>query len=52
MLKNYSATKRFKKEALKIILNQMRDTEIKKMHELFIEFDLEKNGVITVEEMK
>ena len=30
----------------------MRDTEIKKMHEMFIEFDLQKNGVITVEEMK
>jgi Ca2+-binding EF-hand superfamily protein len=37
---------------LKIILNQMRDTEIKQMHQKFIEFDLEKNGVITVEEMK
>jgi Ca2+-binding EF-hand superfamily protein len=30
----------------------MRDTEIKNMHEIFKKFDLEKNGVITVEEIK
>lgn len=33
LLRNYSTQNRFQKETLKIFLNQMKDSEIKELHE-------------------
>lgn len=52
LLNFYANTSRFKKESLKILLNQMKESEIKDLQLKFECLDEDANGVITVSDLR
>jgi Ca2+-binding EF-hand superfamily protein len=51
MLNNYANASKLKKEALKILLKQLKENDIKKLTKKFEELDEENKGFITVEQL-
>lgn len=52
MLKTYGDATKFKKEALRILLNQLRENDIRVLTKQFETMDQDKNGIITVEDLQ
>jgi calcium-dependent protein kinase len=52
LLKQYGDATKFKKEALRILLNQLKESEIRQLTRKFEDLDRDKNGMITVQELQ
>ncbi|KAM3139557.1 hypothetical protein pb186bvf_008393 [Paramecium bursaria] len=52
LLQTYGNASKFKKEALKIMLNQLSEKQIKQLQDTFLKFDKDSNGIVTVEELE
>ena len=52
MLKNYRTGARFKKEVMKILINQMNEKELEHLKKLFKKIDEDNSGTITYHELQ
>jgi len=52
MLRNFRTTAKFRKEALKVMVNFLNDAEIKNLKDAFRYIDKDKTGMITVQELQ
>ena len=52
LIRNFRGVGKFKKEALKIIINQLNEKEIKNLKEAFLAFDQDNSGKISYQELK
>ncbi|CAD8068352.1 unnamed protein product [Paramecium sonneborni] len=52
MLKTYRGGAKFKKEVTKVLINQMNESELQHLKQIFSKIDVDNSGTITVEELK
>ena len=52
LMRNFRGVGKFKKEALKVIINQMNEREIKNLKNAFLAFDQDNTGKISFQELK
>lgn len=52
MLKNYRTGAKFKKEVMKILINQMNEIELEHLKRLFQKIDVDNSGTITYHELE
>lgn len=51
LLHTYANATKLKKETLKILLNQLSENQISQLKEVFISFDKDCNGTISIQEL-
>jgi len=51
-LKTFTKSRRFRKEALNVVVSYLSDQEIKQLREAFRSYDKEKTGEITIQDLK
>ena len=52
LLRNFRSTAKFKKEALRVIVNQLNEKDIKNLKEAFRVIDKDNSGMISFEELR
>lgn len=52
MLKNFRNGAKFKKEVMKVLINQMNEVELQHLKRVFQKIDVDNSGTITVEELR
>jgi calcium-dependent protein kinase len=50
-MKNFRSGAKFRKEVIKVLINQMNELDILKLKETFQKIDVDNSGTITVEEL-
>lgn len=52
MLRNFRNGAKFKKEVMKVLINQMNEVELQHLKRVFQKVDVDNSGTITVEELR
>lgn len=51
MLKTYRIGAKFKKEVMKVLVNQMNEKDLARLQQIFKNIDVDNSGTITVQEL-